>query len=320
RYSLIRAMVGSSAGHSNFQTHTGFDTKSLSNVGGRPSMGAVVSRLQGTGAAAAPAWISYSGGPSGFLGPTYKPYEPGRSGAALTLDRSLTPERLSNRTSLLGKIDGLRREVDASRQMEALDSYTQTAVDMVVSGRVGDAIDVKKEDPAIVERYGKENDSLLRARRLIQAGVRCITLNGGWGSWDTHGDNFKKLRVMLPKLDQGLSTLMWDLDRLGMLDDVLIVMWGEFGRSPRVNSGAGRDHWPKVSPAFIAGGGLRHGQVIGSTDHTAAYAKDRPVHFQEVIATVYHFLGIDSVTTKIADNNGRPQYLLDYREPIGELV
>lgn len=320
QFTVIRSLVGSNAGHSNFQTHTGYNQRSLENVGGRPSMGAVVSRLLGSGPNGAPAWISYNKGPSGFLGPTYRPYAPGRNGGALKLNRDLTEDRMSERTSLLSRIDGIRREMDKSGRMEALDSFTQRAMDMVISGRVGDAVDLKKEDPAIVERYGRSNENLLRARRLIQAGVRCITMNAGWGNWDTHPDNFNRLRTMLPKVDQGMSTLIWDLQRLGMLDDVVVVMWGEFGRTPRINNRAGRDHWPKVSPAFIAGGGLRHGQAIGATDRIAAYVKERPVHFQEVFATVYHVLGIDSVSTKLEDPNGRPQYLLDHREPIRELV
>lgn len=320
RFSVVRSLVGSNAGHSNFQTHTGFNTKSLPNIGGRPSIGAVVSRLQGEPESGAPPWISYNQGPAGFLGPTFKAYEPGRNGGNLTLDRGLTAERLLGRTDLLGQLDGLRRDVDATRQMEALDSYTQRAYDMVTSGRVADALDLSKEDADIVARYRKESESLLRARRLIQAGVRVVSMNAPWGSWDTHNDNFKRLRVQLPKMDNGLSALLDDLDRLDMADDVIVVVWGEFGRTPRVNSRAGRDHWPAVAQCFIAGGGLQMGQVVGSTDRTAAHAKDRPVHYQEVFATMYHALGIDPETTTIIDPNGRPQYLLDHRCPVEELI
>jgi uncharacterized protein (DUF1501 family) len=191
---------------------------------------------------------------------------------------------------------------------------------MVTSGDVAQALDLSKENPEVVNRYGKTNSTLLYARRLIEAGVRVITLNAPWGGWDTHSENFTKLRQNLPKMDQGLSSLLWDLDRLGRLDDVTVVVWGEFGRTPRVNSRAGRDHWPKLSMAFLAGGGMRTGQMVGTSTKFAEYAKDRPVDYQEVHATLYHNLGIDTTRTTIVDPNGRPQYLLDYRDPIHELV
>ncbi len=320
KFAVVRSLIGSNAGHSNFQTHTGFNKKSLTNVGGRPSIGAVVSKLHGPSGSGAPPWVSYNQGPAGFLGPTYKPYEPGRGGSSLRLANNLTSDRLNDRTSLLSSIDKLRRDADSTGQMAALDSYTERAVSIVTSGTVADALDLKLEDKAIREQYGKVNESLLRARRLIQAGVRVVTMNGAWGNWDTHGDNFVRLKQNLPKMDAGLSTLLNDLDRLGMSDDVSIVVWGEFGRTPRVNKKAGRDHWPRVSFAFLAGGGMRTGQVIGSTDRTGGYAADRPVHYQEVHATLYHLLGINTETTTIQDHNGRPQYLLDHRSPISELI
>ena len=320
KFAVIRSLVGSSAGHSSFQTHTGFNKKSLANAGGRPSMGAVVSKLKGVAESGAPPWVSYNEGPFGFLGPTYSPYRPGRAGNSLRLQGAMTAERLQGRTSLLTQLDGIRREVDSTGQMEAMDSYTQRAFSMVTSGKVADALDLKKEDPKIYQQYGKANESLLRARRLIQAGVRAITMNASWGGWDTHSGNFTKLRKSLPSVDHGMSTLISDLTRLEMIDDVTIVMWGEFGRTPRVNKNAGRDHWPKVAMCFLAGGSMRTGQVIGATDRTAGEAVDRPTHFQEVIATVYHNLGIDPQDTTILDHNGRPQYLLEHRDPIKELI
>jgi hypothetical protein len=320
KFAIVRSLVGSSAGHSSFQTHTRFNKKSLTNVGGRPSIGAVVSKMQGASESGAPPWVSYNEGPVGFLGPTYKPYKPGRAGNSLRLQSGMTAERMQGRTSLLSQLDGIRRDLDSTDQMAAMDSYTQRAYSMVTSGTVADALDLKKEDPQVYQQYGKANESLLRARRLIQAGVRAITMNASWGGWDTHNDNFTKLRKSLPLVDHGISTLISDLTRLEMIDDVTIVMWGEFGRTPRVNKKAGRDHWPKVSMCFLAGGGMRTGQVIGATDRTAAEAKDRPLHFQEVLATVYHNLGINPRNTTFIDHNGRPQYLLEHRDPIRELI
>lgn len=320
KFAVVRSLIGSSAGHSDLQTHTGFGRKSLEAVGGRPSIGAVASRMIGPGRDGAPAWVSYNKGPTGFFGAKYGPFEGGKS---LRLNTNLTPDRLDDRTNLLGRLDGLRRDVDHSGQMDALDSYTKTAVGIVTSGTIADALDLKLEDASVVERYGKSNQNLLIARRLIHAGVRVITLRCNWGNFDTHSDNFTKLKSQnLPKMDQGLSALLWDLDRLGMLENTMVVSWGEFGRTPRIANKGGRNHWPKVSMAFIAGGGLRGGQMVGATDRLGGEAVDRPLHFQEVHATMHHCLGIDSTSQTILDPAGRPQYLLEsgYRQPIAELV
>lgn len=320
KFAVIRSLVGSNAGHSNYQTLTGYNKRSLPNIGGRPSHGSVVAKLQGATPSGAPPYVSYSGGSAGYLGPVYKPFSPNEAKNVLRLNRGLTADRLSSRTNLLGSLDNIRRDIDSSGQLDALDSYTQRAVEMVTSGDVADALDLSKENADVVERYGKKSKNLLTARRLIQAGVRVISMSGSWGGWDTHRNNFVSLRRNLPAMDEGLSALIWDLDRLGMLGDVSIVVWGEFGRTPRVNSRAGRDHWPRLSTAFLAGGGMRTGQAVGTSTKYAEYAQDRPVDYQEVHATLYHNLGIDPVSTTIIDPNGRPQYLLDKREPISELV
>jgi len=316
KYVIIRSLVGMINSHSNFHTLTGYNQKSLSNVGGRPSIGSVISKLLGPAGSGSPPYISYNGGSAGYLGPVYQPYKP--SGNELRLNRSLTAERVEDRTSLLGSLDRIRRDLDASGQMEALDSYTQRAVDVVTSGQVADALDVKGEDPKVVERYGKDGRSFLTARRLVEAGVRVVTFN--WGGWDTHGKNFVTLKTQLPKLDTAMSALLQDLSERGLDQDVSVVMWGEFGRTPRVNNNAGRDHWPRLAMCFLAGGGMRTGQVIGSSTRNAEEAQDRPVHLQEVLATLYHNFGIDAEKTQIIDPNGRPQYLLDHRSPIQELI
>jgi uncharacterized protein (DUF1501 family) len=165
--------------------------------------------------------------------------------------------------------------------------------------------------------YGN-NEMFLLARRLVEAGVRCVSL--WWGSWDTHGDNFNHLRGQLPELDQGLGALVEDLDARGMLDDVLILVSGEFGRTPRVNTGAGRDHWSPVASALLAGGGMPSGQAIGTSTRLGELAQDRPVHIQEIFATLYQRLGIDPESTTLVDPNGRPQYLVDARRPMPELA
>ncbi len=318
RIVAIRSLTGMYNDHSNFHTQSGWGRRQdVLNAGGRPSLGSVVARLHGPAGSGAPPYVSYNGGEPGYLGPVYRPFKP--SGNGLRLNGSLTSERLGNRTSLLTSLDRIRRDADRSGQMKAMDSYTQRAVDVVTSGRVADAIDINKEDPKVVERYGKDGKNFLLSRRLVEAGVRVVTFN--WGSWDTHRDNFGRLGTQLPKLDRAMSALLDDLHASGMDKDVTVVMWGEFGRTPRINSNqGGRDHWPRLAMSFLAGGGMRTGQPIGTSSKNAEVAKDRPVHLREVFATLYHNMGIDVAQSQFQDTNGRPQYLTDGREPIRELI
>lgn len=316
KYAIIRSLVGMFDDHSNFHTQTGYGRNDLRNVGGRPSIGSVVTKLLGPSGSGAPPYIAYNDGHEGYLGPTYKAYKP--QGGDLKLVGGMTSDRLESRTNLLTSLDKIRRDVDSSGQMTALDSFTQRAVGVVTSGKVADALDLEQEDKAVRARYGRDGETFLRARRLVEAGVRVVTFD--WGGWDTHGDNFKQLKTQLPKLDMAMSSLITDLHERGLDKDVTVVMWGEFGRTPRVNSGAGRDHWSRVAMGFLAGGGMKTGQVIGSTTENAEDAKDRPVHLQEMFSTLYHNMGINVDATRLADPAGRPQYLTDIRTPIRELI
>lgn len=316
RFAVIRSVVGMLDDHSDFHTQTGFRRDDLKNVGGRPSLGSVVAKVLGPSGSGAPAFISYNGSYPGYLGPVYKPYMP--QGGDLRLVSGMSADRLSSRTSLLTDLDRTRRDMDVTGQMNALDSYTQRAVEVVTSGRVAEALDLSKEDRSVRDKYGKDGSMFLTARRLVEAGVRTVTFN--WGGWDTHSDNFKTLRRQLPQLDRGLSSLLDDLHARGLNRDVTVVVWGEFGRTPRVNGGAGRDHWSRVATCFLAGGGLKTGQVIGATTRNAEEAKERPVHLQQIFATLYHCLGISVDTTQLFDPNGRPQYLVERRELIRELI
>ncbi len=208
KFAVIRSLVGMIDDHSNFHTQTGFYRDSLRNVGGRPSIGSVVSKLLGPSGSGAPCYIAYNDGPEGFLGPVHKPYRP--QGGDLKLVGGMDETRLSSRTNLLTSLDKIRRDVDSTGKMTALDSFTQRAVGVVTSGKVADALDLDKEDKAVRQRYGRDDGSqFLRARRLIEAGVRVVTFD--WGGWDTHGDNFTQLRRQLPRLDQGMSSLLTDL-------------------------------------------------------------------------------------------------------------
>jgi hypothetical protein len=353
KFVVIRSVVGAGGDHSAGQCLTGYTDRISKAQGGRPSLGAIVSRLQGAVHPDIPAFVGLSprtgevrwGNPGdpGYLGLSHAPFTPFRtevsgnrnsrqpaSDAGLSLDEKvITPDRLTGRRSLLVQLDELRHAFDHDESIQGMDSFTQRAFDVLSSRRVFDALDLSKEDPRLRAKYGVGDmrneadgppccmDHFLMARRLIEAGARVVTIS--FGRWDTHGDNFRSCRTRIPKLDMALSALVEDLYMRGLDKDVSVVVWGEFGRTPKINKAAGRDHWPPVNFALLSGGGMRTGQVIGSTDKEAAYVKDRPVSFQNVFATLYHNLGIDPATV-VSDRSGRPMYLLDEHEPIREVV
>ena len=219
--------------------------------------------------------------------------------------------------------------------MDAMDRFQQQAVGILTSGEFAEAMDLTREDPNVVARYIAPGSKLgnqsttsegpdstrkfLLARRLVEAGVRCVSVT--ISDFDTHSDNFNRMRNLMPIVDHCLHALVTDLQDRGMLDDVSIVVWGEFGRTPRINDkNGGRDHWPRVGPALLAGGGMKTGQVIGETDRVAGSAVSRPVHYKDIFATLYRNLGIDARQITIDDPQGRPQYLLDEGEPLPELT
>ena len=283
----------------------------------------------------------------GFLGPAYQPFrpdisqmfarelEPGMKGElarlganhsiSLKLDGTINLERLTERTQLLAEFDQFRREVDGAGMMDAMDRFTQQAVGILTSGDLADSLDLEREDRRVLDRYTLRSGSgepnytsegpestrkFLLARRLLDAGVRCVSLS--ISDFDTHSSNFPRMKHLLPIVDHGLATLVADLEERKQLDDVMIVAWGEFGRTPRVDpKTGGRHHWPQVGPAILAGGFLPPGQVIGTTDRTASVALSRPVTYKDIFATVYHHLGIDPHRTALTDPQGRPQHLLD---------
>lgn len=340
RCAIIRSVVGASGRHDAWQCMTGWMQRDLEFLGGHPSMGAVVAKVLGQVDRSVPAFVGLADrtrhvpwcdpGQPGFLGPAFGAFKPDGPGIANMKLNGITTERLEDRRQLLASIDRLRSDIDHSGLMDGVDSFTQQAFHVLTSSRLLDALDLSKEDPRVRERYGTgkpyqfqydgaptNNEHLLLARRLVEAGVRCVTLS--YGRWDSHSKNFDLVRDHGAKLDQALSALIEDLDERGMLDDVSVVAWGEFGRTPKINSNAGRDHWPKVSCALMAGGGIKGGQVIGSTDRLGENAESRPVHFQEIIATLYRNVGIDPNTTPISDRSGRPQRPVE-REVISELV
>ncbi len=337
---VIRSVVGCKDRHESFQCMSGWFPDDLRSIGGRPAIGSSVAKLYGPVDPSVPPYVglaartqhvpwSESGSP-GFLGAAYGPFKPDGPGMENMKLNGISLDRLQDRKQLLTSIDTLKRNIDRSGSMDGMDSFGQQALNVLTSSKLLDALDLSKEDPKVVARYGDGkpymyqydgaptcNDHLLLARRLIEAGVRVVSLS--YGRWDSHGQNFDLVRDHGAKLDQCLSALIEDLESRGMLDDVSIVVWGEFGRTPKINNNAGRDHWSKVSCAFMAGGGIRAGQAIGATNRLGEYAVERPVRQQEIIATLYHNLGIDVATTTIADPTGRPQYLIE-DQPIRELI
>ncbi len=343
KLAIIRSIVGSNGDHFAFQCLTGRDPrKGMQPKGGWPCLGSILSKVEGGLTPAVPAAVGLSpktqhrpwgdNGSPGCLGPALAPFAP--EGDEIKADmvlKDISLERLRDRKSLLSSFDQFRREADASGAMNGVDAYQSQAMDVLSSSRLAEALDLSKEDPRTVARYGRGSnafqddgpwarmDQFLMARRLVEAGARCVTLS--FGRWDWHGHTFKKSRENFPMLDQGVSALVADLHARGLDKDVSVVVWGEFGRTPKINAEGGRDHWPQVSCALLAGGGMKTGQVVGATNRLGEYASERPVRYEEVFATLYHNLGIDPQHTTIEDLSGRPTYLLDEdARPIRELT
>jgi len=332
KLAIVRSLVGSAGAHSSFQCLTGRANKQMP-PGGWPAAGSILSKLQGSADKSMPPYVTLGGdsmgkreGSYGYLGVAHAPFAPSGQGRRDMRLNGITLDRLDDRKALLGSLDRARRDADYAAQMEGQDAFNHQAMDLLTSSRMADALDVKKEDPKVLERYrqgpkseARGLDSFCVARRLVEAGARCVTLS--YGGWDTHAKNFDSMKKRLPGLDVGVSSLVQDLHDRGMDKDVSVVVWGEFGRTPKVNSRGGRDHWPRVSCALLAGGGLKTGQAIGRTDRLGGEPADRPVHFGEVFATLYTKLGIDTGKTTLTDLSGRPQYLVDQvHRPMPELV
>jgi hypothetical protein len=306
--------------HSDSLVMTGYPDRE-NRTANHPCFGSVVSKLRGPGHNEVPPFVSLRGmsrgTEPGYLGIAHRPFSSGGQGVNdLRLPNGVDAGRVDERKGLLAGFDEARRETDASGTMAGLDSFTQRAFDIVMSGTVRRALDLSKEESKTRERY-KGCEQFLTARRLVEAGCGCVTLS--IGGWDTHGQNFQTLKRQLPVVDRGVANLIADLHERGLANDVVTVMWGEFGRTPKINMGAGRDHWAPVMSAMIAGGGLRMGQAVGSTTSKGERPKDRPLTVQRVLATIYRQMGIDPSLT-FPNGAGRPMHILDEREPIAELV
>lgn len=344
RVAVIRSLVGSEARHAAFQCTTGHAVNNQP-PGGWPSLGSAVSRIQGPGPEGMLPFVSLAPrmkngpwgdpGQPGFAGQAHAPFCPNAERAQLSLN-GISLSQLNNRKALLENIDKLKQQGD-SGALEGLTKNYQNAFGLLTSSKLMDALDLEREDPAVRDWYGRGapenagygdagplmNDYLLAARRLVEAGVRVVTL--AYGRWDwhgrPHGTNFENARDHFPVFDQGFCALLDDLKQRGLDEDVSVVVWGEFGRTPVINKNGGRDHWPQVACALLAGGGMRTGQVIGATNKLGEHPTERPVHFQEVFATLYQNIGLDPEHAILPDRGGRPTYLVDpIYAPMPELV
>ena len=354
KFVIIRSMADCDGGHDAYQCMTG-RKRTPQTTDFWPGMGPWVAKVQGSANPSVPPNLSLMyrtgeqrwgyPGVGGFLGKAYDPFrlveapdKSKRSAGGSSADNmrlnGITLDRLQDRVGLLKSFDTINRNIDLTGQFAGSDAFNHQALGILTSSKLKDALDLSKEDPKVVEKYGVDDPVFERdgaprmvrnfciARRLVEAGARVVTMN--FTRWDWHGGdgmNFVQARKDFPLLDKALTSLITDLHERGLDKDVSVVVWGEFGRTPRLNKSNSRDHWPQASFALMAGGGMKTGQVIGETNKYAEHPVKRPVKFQEVFATLYHNLGINLGQTRVFDLNGRPQYLVEPDTmPLRELV
>ena len=352
KFSVVRTLVGMENRHESFQCYTGRAggrTEDGEPAGGWPSFGSIVSQLLGPGRGgmipyvdAAPR-MSYNpynnngshlqGNPSwpGFTGYKHVPFAlEGEVKSDLILN-GIDLNRFNERRVLLETVKQNQSRFTA----EGIDDFQDQAFQMLSSGRFAAAMDLEQEPQSVRDRYGKLQKTdpsfggapqspqhLLLARRLVEAGVRCVSV--AFGAWDWHANREGSIeylsRKYLPVFDHSLAVLLQDLEERGLLEQTTVIVWGEFGRTPRINAKGGRDHWPGTQSVLLAGGGIQGGRVVGQTDRVGGVPLDRPVHVQEIFATLYQNLGINIATAQITDLSGRPRYLIDDdKQPIPEL-
>jgi hypothetical protein len=349
KFTIIRSMIDSQGGHDLYQCLTGHPRNTRGFAGGLPSTGAWVSNAKGQSDTGVPAHLTLmyptshnqwgDPGDGGFLGKAHGPFrlvggkddKSSVQSASNMVLKDVSLERLQDRHALRKSFDHFREKIERTASLGGYGEYEEKALGILSSSALSDALDLSKEDPKTIERYGKPDPewradgapkmttNFLLARRLVEAGARYVSLN--FSRWDWHSGNFKRGREDMPLLDQALSSLVEDLHERGLDRDVSVVCWGEFGRTPKINAKGGRDHWPKANFCLLAGGGMRNGQVIGSTDKQAAEPDDRPVRFKEVFSTLFHQMGISPTHDRAFDLQGRPHYPVDPQaKPLAELI
>jgi hypothetical protein len=347
KWSIVRSLHHHDAGHSTGDQicFTGYNPGPNPDENIYPSCGSIVSRQIGHQTPNLPTYVmiprEVPGTGSAYLGVAHKPFETLADPASLgpfrvpnfDLPAGITLERIGDRRGLMKSFDSLRRDADSSGQAAALDRFGEKAWDILTSPAARDAFDLDREPAPVRERYGfmpafdpkasnrcgspAWSQRILLARRLVEAGVRLVTVDLRW--WDTHVKGFESLRLgFLPRFDRAYSALIEDLDARGLLDSTLVVAWGEFGRTPRVNADAGRDHYPNVFSAALAGGPIKGGRVLGSSDEKGAFPRSEPKTPQDVLATLYAHLGVDPDVSYV-NSSGRPIQVLPSGKPLEEL-
>jgi len=333
KFAIVRSVTHPDSGHESASHYllTGYRPTNDIPAQEMPSYGSITSRMRGPRRPGLPAYVAVPTAPrsasAGYLGVAYNPFSVGSdpnqdnfSVRNLTLPGGISLDRLQNRRGLLESIDTLRRDSDRSGLMDGLDAFTRKAFEMVTSPAAQRAFAIDKEETATRELYGrtKLGQSLLMARRLVEAGVTFVTVDAG--GWDTHANNFESLKSKkLPEFDRAWAGLMQDMAQRGLMQDTLVLVWGEFGRTPRINKDAGRDHWPGAQSVVLAGGGMTMGQAIGSSDARAELPRERPLTPEDVLATMYAHLGIDG-EQEFRNEAQRPLKILSGGTPIRELV
>ena len=334
KISIVRSGTHTNAGHGMGSQWmlTGYQPTIEVNDNIYPATGAVVANMRGPNAPGLPAYVNLPRrlglGNAAYLGASYNPFAPendpnqeGFSVRNLKLPGKVSTDRLDRRRGLLSELDSIRRDVDSKGDMVGLDKFYRDAMEMITSDRAVRAFDIQSEDPKLRDYYGRHDlgQCCLLARRLVEAGVTYVTIQAG-GGWDSHADNFGQLKKnLLPKYDQAVSALVSDLCQRGLQENVLVMTFGEFGRTPRINVGSGRDHWPGAMSVLFAGGGLKMGQMIGTTDARAEYPTSKPYTPGSLLSTMYHTMGID-YTHVFHDHAKRPLPILNEGRPIPELV
>src|SRR5262245_34000387 len=297
-----------------------------------PSCGSVAAKMRGPNEPGLPAYVNLprnlSLGKAAYLGASYNPFAPDDDPNSpnfrvrnVRLPGQVDAKRLHRRRELMQDLDNIRRDIDTKGDLAGLDTFYRDAMEMVTNSRAQAAFDISKEAPMLRDHYGRHDlgQCCLLARRLVEAGVTFVTIQAGGGR-DTHGDNFKQLKTnLLPKFDQAVAALVSDLHDRGLQDEVLVMAMGEFGRTPRINGGAGRDHWPGAMSILYAGGGLRMGQAIGTTNANGEHPTSKAATPGCVLSTMYHTLGIDHHHV-FHDQAQRPLPILNEGEPIRELI
>ncbi len=326
RMAFVRSFAHSNSGHGG-GTHwvmTGYNFPPADNGQApiKPGFGSILARYRGANNAQTglPTYVRVNGilgdGPA-WLGPAYAPFDVGGN-AQRNMNLQVTLNQLGERRTLLQDFDTVRRDIDQSGTLQGLDSFETQAFDLIL-GRAREAFDVNREDPRTRDRYGMRGlgQQLLLARRLCEAGVGFVTIH--FGGWDMHGQIVQGMKSLAPQVDHAVAAFLEDVASRGLDQDILLVITGEFGRTPRVNPGAGRDHWAPLSTLALAGGGLKMGQVIGESSAKAEVPKSTPITPQDLMATVFHVLGIPE-DLHYNDPTGRPTPMVDGGKPIAELV